>query len=67
MTEELMKKRLQESLEQEDLRQLKFPFTLDRKERGRSGIPCLSPKLRLDSKALHQKDFLTHKTNPTKA
>lgn len=66
MTEEQMQKCLQESLEQEDFRQLKFPFIMNQKGYDRHLASSLIPRLKIDSKLLYQQDFLTHKINQAK-
>lgn len=66
MTEEEMQKRLYEALKQEDFRQLRFPFILDRSEDDNSIFPYLISEVKTDSKSFYQKDFLTHKINQIK-
>ncbi|MGE0198507.1 MAG: hypothetical protein AB7H48_05085 [Parachlamydiales bacterium] len=66
MTEEEMRKRFYEALEQEDLGQLRFPFILDRSENDGSIFPYLMSDVETDPKTFRQKDFLTHKINQIK-
>ena len=61
-----MRKRLYETLEQEDLGQLRFPFILDRPEDNNSIFPYLMSDVETDPKTFYQKDFLTHKINKIK-
>ena len=66
MTEEELRKRLYEALEQEDLGQLRFPFILDRPEGDGSISPYLMSDLEPAPKKFCQKDFLTHKITQIK-
>ena len=66
MTEEEMRKRLYEALEQEGLGQLRFSFILDRSEDDGSIFPYLMSDVETDPKTFNQKDFLTHKINKIK-
>ncbi len=61
MTEEEMKKRLYQTLEQEDLSQLKFPFIGWKKEPDNPSFSCLKSDVKTDSRPSSQQDFLTHK------
>ena len=66
MTEDEMQKRFDEAIEQEDLSQLSFPFTLDRSDNDGSIFPYLMSDVETAPKTFCQKDFLTHKINQIK-